>query len=388
MWFFRSPQIVFGEDALSYLDQISGKRAFIVTDPLMQELGFVKKVQARLGAAGIESMVFAEVEPESSLQTVEKCAGAMSAYEPDWIVGLGGGSCMDTAKAAWFRYERPDVELEAINPLEHFGLREKARLVTIPTTAGSGSEVSQAALITDTGARRKLELASYEFIADLTIVDPQFSAQMPPQLTADTGLDALTHVIEAYNNNWTNDFSDGLCLQATRMIFDYLPRAVECGNTDPMAREKMANAATLAGLAICNSNISLAHAMGHGAGAVFHLPHGRVTALLLPYTIEFTANGGAGRYQDLAGIIGLCTNGESEAATQFAVAIRGLMRRIGQPLSLKNLGIPRDIFDSELEAICDRAEMDLGMVMARRMPYRGELERLFAYAYEGRAVDF
>ena len=182
MWFFRSPYIVFGEDALSHLEQVTGRRAFIVTDAVMEKLGYVQKVQDQLASAGIMSAYFAEVEPEPSLKTVHACAKAISDFGPDWVVGLGGGSSLDAAKAAWFLYERPEIELESVNVIEHYGLRAKARLMTIPTTAGSGSEVSHAALITDTDARRKLELASWEFVADLTIVDPIFSAHMPRQL--------------------------------------------------------------------------------------------------------------------------------------------------------------------------------------------------------------
>lgn len=388
MWYFRSPQIVFGEDALSHLEQVNGKRAFIVTDSRMQELGFVKQVQERLAVAGIESCVFDGVEPDPSLDTVQACAAAMGDYQPDWVVGLGGGSSLDASKAAWFLYERPDVELEAINPIEHFGLGAKARLITIPTTAGSGAEVSQAALISDLQNRRKLELASYEMIADLTVVDPSFSAHMPPQLTADTGIDVLTHAIEAYNNQWSNDFTDGLCLQATRMVFTYLPRSVKHGAADPEAREKMANAATIAGLVICNSNISLAHALGHSAGAIFQLPHGRVTGLLLPGVIEYTAHGGAGRYLDLARMIGLCAENEAQAAANLATVIRDLLRQIDQPLSLQAAGIGRAQFESELEALCERAEMDLGILVSRRYPDRQDLQRLYVYAYEGRSVDF
>lgn len=388
MWFFKAPHIIFGEEALSHLEQVGGTRAFIVTDAVMEKLGFVDKVQEHLKAAGIVSAVFSDVEPNPSLETVHRCAAAMNEYEPDLIIGMGGGSCMDAAKAAWFRYERPDVELEAVNVMETFGLRSKARLVTIPTTAGSGSEVSQAALITDLEARRKLEIASYEFIADVTIVDPLFSARMPQQLTADSGIDVLTHAVEAYNNNMTNDFTDGLCLQAARLVFEYLPRAVACGEQDLVAREKMANAATIAGLGIGNSMIALAHAMGHSAGAIFNLTHGRVTGLLLPYTVEYTANGGAGRYRDMAQFLGLCADDELKAAYNLAAAIRALMSKIGQPLSLKEAGLLREVFDRELEAVCDRTEMDLGLVMAKRIPDRQELERLFEYAYEGKVVDF
>ena len=388
MWFFRSPFIVFGEDALSHLEQVTGRRAFIVTDAVMEKLGYVQKVQDRLAIAGIRSAYFAEVEPEPNLKTVRACARAISDFEPDWVVGLGGGSSLDAAKAAWFIYERPEIELESVNVIEQYGLRAKARLMTIPTTAGSGSEVSHAALITDTDARRKLELASWEFVADLTIVDPMFSAHMPRQLTADTGIDVLTHAVEVYNNAWSNDFTDGLCLQAVWMVFRYLLRATIIGEADAEARTKMANAATIAGLAVGNTNISLAHAMSHSVGGIFPIPHGRIAGLILPYTVEYTANGGLGRYLDLTNLLGLTAVDEAQAGVQFAGAIRDLLQQIGQPVSLKDAGISQPEFEAELEALCDRAEIDLGMVMARRYPGREDLKRLFEYAFDGRAVDF
>lgn len=387
MWFFKSPQIIFGPDALSHLDQIQGKRAFIVTDRVIQAMGFVDLVRAQLSRAGIDSRVFADVQPDPSLSTVRACAGAMQEYSPDWVVGLGGGSCLDAAKAAWFVYERPDVELQAINPVEHFGLRAKARFITIPTTAGSGAEVTQAAVISDLGARRKLELATYELVADLTIVDPQFSAQMPPQLTADSGIDVLNHALEGYNNQWSNDFTDGLCLQAARLVFEYLPRAMQEGAGDAEAREKMANAATIAGMVICNSNISLAHALGHSAGAIFKLPHGRVTALFVPRITEYTANGGFGRYMDIAHVLNLLVEDELQASRSVSAAICKLMGALDLPVSLRAAGVSAEEFENELEALCDGAEMDLGYVMSLRIPDRFELKRLFECAYEGRAVE-
>ena len=387
MWFFKSPQIIFGTDALSHLDQIQGKRAFIVTDRVIQSLGFVDSVRDRLSQAGIDSQVFMDVQPDPSLATVRACAAAMQEYSPDWIVGLGGGSCLDAAKAAWFVYERPDVDLQAINPVEHFGLRTKARLITIPTTAGSGAEVSQAAVISDLEARRKLELATYELVADLTIVDPQFSAQMPPQLTADSGIDVLSHALEGYNNQWSNDFTDGLCLHATRLVFKYLPRAVQAGALDAEAREKMANAATMAGMVICNSNIALAHALGHSAGAILKLPHGRVTALFLPRVIEYAANKGFGRYMDIACLLNLPAEDELQASRSVSAAICELMEAVGLPVSLRAAGVPPEAFEAELEALCDGAEMDLGYVMSLRIPDRYELEQLFKYAYDGLAVN-
>jgi alcohol dehydrogenase class IV len=388
MWFFNSPRIIFGQEALSWLGQFTGRRAFIVTDANMVALGYAQRVQDELIQVGIESEVFAEVEPDPCLATVKRCAVGMSTYAPDWIIGLGGGSCLDAAKAAWFLYERPDVDLESVTPLEEFGLRAKARLITIPTTAGSGAEVTAAAVIKDSEAGRKVEIASYELVADYAIIDPVFSAHMPPPLTADTGVDALTHAIEGYTSTWANDFSDALCLHATRLVFDYLPRAVECGAADFEAREKMANAATIAALGMGNSHIVLAHALGHSAGAIFQISHGRVTGLFLPYTIEFTANSGQGRYLDLANMLGLPASEESEAARSLAEAVRSLMRRIGLPLNLQEAGISREEFESNLESLCNCAEIDISLVTTRRVPTRQELARLFQYSFDGRTINF
>lgn len=387
MWHFLSPEIVFGEGALSRLETLTGQRAFIVTDDVITQLGFVAQVQELLHGNGLETIVFAEVEPEPSLETTRRGAQVMADFKPDWIIGLGGGSVMDAAKAMRVLYERPDLVPEAINPFETLGLGQ-VRLVCIPTTAGTGAEVTAGAVLTDTAAARKLEVASYEMIADIAIIDPAFTAQLPKQITADTGLDVLTHSIEGYCNTWANDFTDGLCLQATRLVFAYLPRAVEQGAADMEAREKMANAAALAGLGMGNSHIALAHAMGHGIGALFHLPHGRITGLILPYTIEFTANRGAGRYLDLARFIGSTASAELESARQLSSALRSLYRRIGQPTSIQETGITPENFTAKLSDVCDRAEMDTSLVTALRIPERAELERLFQYAYEGHSIDF
>jgi acetaldehyde dehydrogenase/alcohol dehydrogenase len=294
---------------------------------------------------------------------------------------------MDAAKAAWFLFERPDIPLEAINPLEEFGLRSKARLITIPTTAGSGSEVTQASLIKDHASRRKLELACYEMVADVAVVDPSLSAGMPAQLTADAGIDVLSHAVEVYTGVWESDFLDALALQATRLVFNYLPRAVANGGSDMEARQKMANAATMAGLCICNSNIALAHAMGHSMVAIFPIPHGRVTAIFLPYTIEFVGRKCAERYAELASAAGFPPD-DGHPAPRLANAVRGLMQQIGLPVSLREAGVDREGFAAELDELCEKAEMDLGMMFTRRAPDRDELKRLFQSAYEGRAVDY
>jgi alcohol dehydrogenase class IV len=387
MWHFLSPEIVFGEDALSRLATLIGRRVFIVTDQVITQLGFVERVQDLLQGNGLATVVFADVEPEPSLETTRRGVQAMVDFKPDWIIGLGGGSVMDAAKAMRVLYERPDLTPEAINPFEPLGLG-KVRLICIPTTAGTGAEVTAGSVLTDTAAARKLEVASYEMIADIAIIDPALTAQLPRQITADTGLDVLSHSIEGYCNTWANDFTDGLCLQATRLVLMYLPRAVELGAADMEAREKMSNAATLAGLGMGNSHIALAHAMGHGFGALFEVPHGRITGLILPYTIEFTANAGVGRYLDLARFVGSIAPDELAGARQLASALRSLYRRIDQPTSIQETGIAAEEFEARLSDICDRAEMDVSLVTALRIPERAELERLFKYAYEGKSIDF
>jgi len=389
MWFFRCPEITFGEDALGQLALIRGKRAFIVTDPVIEGLGFVTAVQTQLCEAGLESQVFAEVEPDPSLQTVRRGAAQMLAYEPDWIIGLGGGSSMDAAKAMWIHYERPDIDPEAINPFEELGLRQKARLICIPTTAGTGSEAGYGIVLTDTENARKLTLGSPEATPDIAIVDPYFTAQLPRQVTADTGIDVLTHAIEAYIGSWANDFTDGLCLQAMRLVFKYLPRAVAYGHEDPEAREKMANAATMAGMVLGNSSVALAHALGHSAGALFHqVPHGRITAVFLPYTLQFVANGEAGRFGDMAAALLLPSRDETEAADSVVTAVFQLLDQLGLPGSLKAAGIPEDQFAEMLPLMVEHVEVDANLLMSPRIPHTAEIEKLLQYAYNGRAVDF
>lgn len=388
MWYFRSPLIAFGEEALAHLEQVRYRRVFIVTDATMASLGFVQRVQDSLASSEAQTAVFSEVEPDPCVATVQRCADQMLAFEPDCVVGLGGGSSLDAAKSAWFLYEHPGYDLAAVTPFEAYNLGVKARFITIPTTAGSGAEVTGAAVIRDEADGRKMEVASYEFVPTLTIVDPSFSMHMPPQLTADTGIDVLTHAVEGYTSTFANDFSDALCLHAARLVFEYLPRAYRLGAGDPAAREKMAHAATIAALGMGNSHIALAHAMGHSLGAVFGLPHGRVTGLCLPYTIEFIANGGASRYTELARTLGLPSNDERQAALALAQATRDLLREIRQPVSLRAAGIAPEAFEANLDGLCSRTEMDNALATSQRFPYPEDSRRLFEYAYQGKVVDF
>lgn len=387
MWYFVSPQIVFGEGALDALDEIQGQRALIVTDAALVELGLVERVQTHLERAGLEAHLFAEVEPEPSVPTVKKGAEVAREVEPDWIVGVGGGSAMDAAKAIWILYERPDLEPAEINPFVPLGLRQKARLITVPTTSGTGAEVTWAIVLTDPIEQRKMGLGNRENVADIAVVDPVMAAGMPPQLTADTGLDALAHAVEGFTCTWHTDLTDGLCLQAARLIFRYLPRAVDDGS-DMEARERMHNAATCAGLGFGNSMASMAHAMGHALGAVFHIHHGRAVGLLLPYTVEFAAREAPDRFADLAQALGVTDKGGGAGARALARSLRDLVRRVGNPTSIAEAGVDREAFEAQMDKLVDDAFNDTQMVTVARSPSYDELRQLFVYAYEGREIDF
>jgi alcohol dehydrogenase class IV len=387
MWIFSSPQIVFGEGALSYLAQLRGRRAFIVTDAMMVKHGFVDLVREQFDHADIETTMFDGVEPEPSLETVQRGAALMQKYKPDWIVGLGGGSAMDAAKAMWALFECPDIPLEGISPLEYLGIGQKAKLVLISTTSGTGSEVTWASVLTDTREHRKLGIGSREMLASIAIVDPVFALKMPPRLTADTGLDVLTHAIEGYNSTWHNDFADGMCLKAIELVFKYLPRAYADGE-DLEARERMHNAAALGGLGFINSMATLAHAMGHTFGAMFQIPHGRSVSTLLPYTMSFSANGGVHRYADLARFLGFPARDDAEGAASLVRAVFELEKSVGSTTSLGEMLVARADMEGAMETMLDHAQNDTQIVAAPRVPERDELEKLFWYAYEGKQVDF
>lgn len=389
MWFFNCPNFYFGEDALSQLELLNGRKAFIVTDAQILQLGYVDVVQRALQTAVIETQVFAEVEPDPSLQTIHRGAQHMLAFEPDWVIGLGGGSAMDAAKAMWVLYERPDIVPESINPFDDYGLRQKARLICIPTTAGTGSEANYGVVLTDPVDQRKLTLGSREMTPDLAVVDPRFTQNLPRQITADTGVDVLTHAIEAYTCTWANDFTDGQCLQAAKMVFTYLPRAVKHGAEDAEAREKMANAAAIAGMTLGNSQVALAHALGHSLGAIFkEVPHGRITGLLLPYTIEFVGAASNGRYQNMARWLGIPAADDATAAVNLAQAVRDLLTEIEQPITMQAAGIDREAVAANMPILMEHVEMDANTLMSRRIPDDNEIEKLIWYAYEGKQVDF
>jgi alcohol dehydrogenase class IV len=387
MWYFVSPQIVFGEGALSALEEIQGQTALVVTDANLVALGIAGRVKEHLQRAGLQVHYFDAVEPDPSVETVLAGVQAANEKQPDWIIGLGGGSPMDVAKAVWVLYERPDLQVGEINPMLPLGLRKKARLVTIPTTSGTGAEVTWGIVITDKQEDRKMGLGNRENAADLAILDPSLTISMPSTLTADTGLDALVHAVEGYTCSWHTDLTDGMCINALRLIFAYLPKAVADGS-DAEARERMHNAAACAGLGFGNAMASMAHAMGHVIGSIFHLPHGQAVGICLPYTIEFAAQEAPDRFAELAIILGHCMDEGEAGARVLAEQIRALCRQIGVPTSLGETGIERSAFESQLDKLVEDAFNDTQILTAVRCPSYEELRDLFIYTYEGRPVTF
>jgi alcohol dehydrogenase class IV len=388
MWYFVAPQVVFGQDALSYLAELNGKSAFIVTDKNIVSLGLVGKVKEQLSQAGIQATVFDEVEPDPSLQTVQKGVAMMNQHGPDLVVAVGGGSVMDAAKAMRVHYERPDIRPEEINPfISGLGLGARCRLVCVATTSGTGAEATFAIVLTDTADQRKLSLINREVIPDIAIVDPEMARAMPPQITADTGMDVLTHAVEGYTCAWKNDFTDGLCIQAIQLVFHYLSKAVKDGN-DMEAREKMHNAACIAGIGFINALSSMAHAAGHSLGALFHIPHGRAVGLFLPYTIEFIGEAREELWAEIAYAIKLQAPERRRAAAVLVQAIRGLAREINQPLSIEETGIPLDAFTKVMGKLVDNVMADGSLIVSARIPSVAETERFFGYVYEGKTIDF
>ena len=387
MWYFDSPHVIFGEEALTFLAQLTGRHAFVITDPNIVRLGLAQLVVDQLTAANLAYTIFDEVELEPSLQMVQRCAVALAQHQPDWIIGLGGGSCLDAAKAAWLLYENPGVEAINVNPFDSYTMREKAKFIAIPTTSGTGSEATWYAVLTDTVEQRKVGVGTRGMLPDYAIIDPALVLSLPPLITANTGLDALTQSIESYQSTWRSDFSDAMCLHAVRLIFKYLPRVYADGS-DREAREHMHNAAAIGGIGFGNSQATLAHCLGHALGVLFHVSHGRAVALFLPYTIEFTANAGDSRYADIARTLGLRADDELIGAASLVAVVRDLERQLHQPLTIREAGIDQADLEQALPELVMRAETDTQIATSQRIPDSGELRRLFEYAWAGSTVDF
>lgn len=407
-WFKVPPKIYFEKHATQYLAKMPNiSRAFIVTDPGMVKLGYVDKVlyYLRKRPDYVHCEIFSEVEPDPSIETVMKGADMMHAFQPDVIIALGGGSAMDAAKAMWLFYEHPNTDFNGLKQkfldirkrvFKYPKLGQKAQFVAIPTTSGTGSEVTSFAVITDKKNNVKYPLADYELTPDVAIVDPQFVMTMPKHITADTGMDVLTHAIEAYVSNMANDYTDGLALKAIQLVFEYLPRAYKNGN-DEVAREKMHNASTIAGMAFANAFLGINHSLAHKLGAEFHIPHGRANTILMPHVIRYNATKpkkfvafpkyehfiADKRYAEIARILGLPARTTEEGVESLIQAIIKLAKELEMPLSIAETGVSKEEFESKVEQLAELAFEDQCTTANPKLPLVSDLADIYRQAYKG-----
>ena len=408
-WFKVPPKIYFEYDAVQYLEKMPDiSRAFIVTDPMMVKLGNVDKVlfYLRRREEYCHSEIFADVEPDPSVDTIMRGVEAMKRFQPDVIIALGGGSAMDAAKGMWLFYEHPENDFRALRlkfmdirkRAYHFPeLGQKCKMVAIPTTSGTGSEVTAFAVITDKRNNIKYPLTDYALTPDVAIVDPQFVMSMPKSTTADTGLDVLTHAIEAYVSVLASDYTDALALHAIKLVMEYLPRAYQDG-TDRVAREKMHNASCMAGMAFTNAFLGLNHSMAHKLGGEYHIPHGRANAILLPYVIAYNGSScptkftswpkydhfvADKRYADIARRLGLPASTTQEGVQSLIKAIRDLMEYCHEPMSIKAAGVPEDVFMAHVDELADKAFSDQCTTANPRLPLVSEIAEIYKKAYYG-----
>lgn len=389
MQFFGVPFTVFGDDSLQYLNTYLAKRAFIVTDANIVKLGLHELVKAELKTANIECKVFDGVEPDPSIQTVEKATAIANDFKPDLFIGLGGGSSMDACKSTMVCYGAGIGPLD-MSPSDFYNLRAKARLICIPTTSGTGSEATWAIVLTDVEGQRKVALGSYETLPDVAILDPRMVMSMPPHVTGSTGMDALTHAIEGYTATWRTPFTDGPGLIAIKYIFENLKKAVDNGK-DEEARKYMMYAACQAGTCFGNGMAGLAHSCGHALGGIFHTPHGVAMGLYLPYTMEYIANGSEEslqRYAEIARFCGIAQGSDKECCKALIAAVRKLMKDIGQSPSVKDLKIDKDKYLKAMPELVDRAVNEAMTIAVTRIADNADLEKMFICAYEGKPVDF
>ena len=382
MRFTLPRDIYYGKDSLAELKSLHGKRAIVVVGGgSMKRFGFLDKVIGYLKEAGMETQLFEGVEPDPSVETVMKGAEAMRAFEPDWIVSIGGGSPIDAAKAMWAFYEYPETKFEdLITPFKFPTLRTKAKFVAIPSTSGTATEVTAFSVITDYQKGIKYPLADFNITPDIAIVDPTLAETMPPKLTANTGMDALTHAIEAYVSTMHSPFTDPLALQAIQMVFEYLPASYK---GDKAAREQMHYAQCLAGMAFSNALLGIVHSMAHKTGAAYqngHIVHGAANAMYLPKVIRYNAKNPEARerYATIARTVGLTgdANGLVDALCRKIDSYNDIF---GIPHAMKdyeNGMVPEDEFKAKLHDVAALAISDACTGSNPRQPSQEDMEKL------------
>lgn len=377
--------LYFGEGSLEALKTLKGKKAVVVVGGgSMKRFGFLDKVQSYLNEAGIEVKLIEGVEPDPSVETVMNGAAVMREFEPDLIVSIGGGSPIDAAKAMWIFYEYPDFTFEqAVVPFGIPELRQKARFVAIPSTSGTATEVTAFSVITDYKKKIKYPLADFNLTPDIAIVDPDLAQTMPAKLTAHTGMDALTHAIEAYVAGLRSVFSDPLAIKAIVMVKEYL---VKSYNGDKNARGQMHLAQCLAGMAFSNALLGITHSMAHKTGAVFHIPHGCANAIFLPYVIQYNAKSCGERYATIAKTLGLTGENQDELVKALIEMIREMNKTMNIPLNLKEYGITEEEFKGNVKYISHNAVLDACTGSNPREIDDETMEKLFTCTYYGEDV--
>lgn len=417
LWFKAPAKIYFKRGATDLaLRELQGKkRAFIVTDSFLYNSGAVNKITNVLDEIGIEHQVFFDVKPDPTLSTINQAMSILKPFEPDVIISLGGGSPMDAAKIMWLMYEQPDTVFEDIS-MRFMDIRKricqlpelgkKATMVAIPTTSGTGSEVTSFAVISDKSKNMKYPLADYELTPDIAIIDPEFVYTVPKASTAFTGLDVLTHAIEAYVSILANDYTDALALHAIKLVFKYLPSSYK--NADELSREKMHNASCIAGMAFSNAFLGVNHSLAHKLGGEFHIPHGLANAYLLPHVIEYNGEStptkfqawpkydhymAPERYAEIAKLMGFVPQNatDQEGVKALADAVRKLMAEVNVPLTIKEAGeqdkrsyIDPTVYENALDDLAYKAFNDQCTTANPRLPRIDELKKLYRLAYYGK----
>lgn len=376
MWYFRSPQIVFGEDSLSFLSSLDVKRAAIITDRNLLKTGLPGRVRGAL-PAGTQSIVIGDVSEEPPLSEMTEHSDSLREFSPDWFMAVGGGSAIDTAKILFALYERPDLDVYDITPLVRLGLRAKSRLLAIPTTSGTGSECTWAAVLSVEEEKRKHELASPEILPDYAILDPSFVLSLPPEQTRNTASDAIAHAVEAYGSTWHNPYSDAMAEKALELILENI-EGVTRDPSNAALRGQVHIGASMAGLSFSNSQIGLVHALGHALGATFKLPHGKAVGLLLPYVVEFNQDACPERYGRLNRIVP-----DRHRRGDLAGSLRGVLQTIGQARSIAGAGVSEAEFRSHLDGLVSLASESTGMVTNPKDSGSDDLRKLFIKAFAG-----
>lgn len=410
-WFKIPDKIYFEAGSIQYLEKMPNiTRAFIVTDQSMVKLGYIDKIlyHLRKRQEYVHSEIFSEVESDPSFDTINKGVKMMNEFKPDVVIAVGGGSPIDAAKGMWLFYEHPDADADGMK-LKFMDIRkrtykfpklgEKAKMVAIPTTSGTGSEVTSFAVITDKQNNKKYPLADYELTPDVAIVDPDLVMSLPKKITADTGMDVLTHAIESYVSNMASDYTDGLAEKAAELVFKNLREAYNNGN-NKVAREKMHNASTIAGMAFTNAFLGINHSIAHKMGAEIHLAHGRINAILLPYVIRYNSSKPTKfvsfpkyeyfiadqKYADISRRMGFPAYTNEEGVNSLISEIKKLNSDLGIEKSFKEAGVNEEEFLSKVDMLADRAFEDQCTTANPRLPLVSELKQIMIDAYYGNEI--